>query len=103
MLESCLHSDTPFKMEPLISLIQEKAKVPDLLAEIKASNTIKIPAISTIQIKCKVKVCSNNFEQTVYFEPRINENEDELNISETVSKLRTGRTQYIFIDLSNMG
>ena len=51
MLESCLHSGTPFKIEPLISLIQEKAKVPDLLAEIKASNTIKIPAICTIQIK----------------------------------------------------
>ena len=76
MLESCLHGGTPFKIEPLISLIQEKVKVPDLFAEIKASNTIKIPAISKIQIKCKVKVCSNNVEQNVYFEPRINENED---------------------------
>ena len=74
LLASCLKSTGPFNIEPLVALIQAKAKTPDLLAEIKASNTITIPAGNRVQIKCRVKVSCNDCEQTVYFAPRIVEN-----------------------------
>ena len=52
-------------------------------------------------MKCRVKAQSNDDEQTVYFSPALSENEEELMFSQTVSKLRRGRTNHVVVDVMN--
>ena len=88
------------EMKPLVSLIQQKANNPDFLTEVKASTTTRVPAGHRVQMKCRVKAQGNAEEQTVYFLPRISEN-DQVTLSETVSTLRRGRTNYVYVDVIN--
>ena len=86
---------------PLTALIQEKVEKSDFLAEVKASKSVTVPAGHKIQVRCRVKVQSNDDEQAVCFIPRVVENDQELTFSETVSNLRRGRTNYVVVDVLN--
>ena len=66
------------------------------------SNSRKIPAGSRVQVKCRVKTQGNGPEQTVYFSPVITENDEDLTFSETISKLKRGRTNYVYVDCMNV-
>ena len=100
-LKECLKTSSPFSVEALISLIENQASDPDFLGEIKASKFIKVPAGCKARIQCRVKAQSNSSEQTVYFEPKIPEGDDELTFNEAVCRLRRGRTNYVDIEVIN--
>ena len=102
LLTSCLISTCPSNVEPMIAFIQKRAKVPDFLGDIKVSSTVTIPAGSWSQLKSKVKILTDDDEQTIHFIPKMMENVDDcVNFSESVSKVKRGRTQYILIDVIN--
>ena len=67
MLKSCLISACPRKIDPMIVLIQERAKAPDFLGNIKVLSTMTVPAGSWSQTKSKVKILMDNDEQTIHF------------------------------------
>ena len=62
---------------------------------------MKIPAGYKVRIQCRVKVQSNDAEQTVYFSPRISEGEDGLTFNEAVCRLKRGRTNYVDVEVIN--
>ena len=77
MLKSCLINTCQTKIEPMIALIEEKAKAPDLLGSIKVSASMDIPAGSCSQIKGKMKILMDNDTQTIHFVPKITESFDD--------------------------
>ena len=61
-----------------------------------------ISAGSSSCIKCKVKVLMDKSRQTVLFKPRMQYNVDEdLSLSEDLSTVMRGRTQYVFLGVMN--
>ena len=86
-------------MGPLTALIQEKVAKSDFLAEVKTSTSVVVPAGHKVQVRCRVKVQSNDDEQAVCFIPRVAESDQELAFSETVSSLIRGRTNYVVVDV----
>ena len=86
----------------LVSLIEERAKDPDYLTDVRASSSTKVPAGRRIQVKCRVKSLGNSKEQTVYFAPSVTESDDDLTFSETVCQLKRGRTNYVTVDVMNL-
>ena len=93
---------TGFKVEPLTALIQEKAADPDFLTEVKTSAIVKVPAGHRVQIRCRVKAQGNDQKQTVYFSPVASDRDDGITFSETVSTLKRGRTNYVYVDVLNV-
>ena len=72
LIHSCFETARPFNIEPLVSLIQEKAVNPDFLTEVKTSGEFTVPAGHKKQIRCRVKVNpGSDDEQAVYFAPRL--------------------------------
>ena len=100
-LKSCLKGANISNVDPLIALIQKQATEPDFLVDIKTSEAVKIPAGFKKQIRCRVKALGNDAEQTVYFSPRLQEGDDDLEINEAVCTLRRGRTNYIDVEVIN--
>ena len=101
-LEKALSSNRKsFSMDALTAMVEQKSKDPDFLVEVKSSDTITVPAGHRMQMKCRVKAQSNDDEQTVYFSPALSENEEDLMFSQTVSKLRRGRTNHVVVDVMN--
>ena len=49
-----------------------------------------------------MKAQSNDTEQTVYFSPLLDENDEDLTFLETVSQLRLGRTNYVSVEVMNL-
>ena len=99
-LNSCFITSRPFQVAPLISVIQEKAANPDFLAEVKAPNDVVVPAGHRKQVRCRVKVNAGDNDQSVYFTPRVS-GDDDFTFLETVSQLRRGRTNYVFVEVLN--
>ena len=97
LLRSCFSSDISInKIENIISMIQEHAKLPDVLGNVRAPSTTMIPAGTCSSIKCKIKLLMDNKEQTVLFKPKFQENPDDgLSFSETLSTVRRGTTQNV--------
>jgi hypothetical protein len=93
--------DNGVDLGPLTALIQEKVEKSDFLAEVKTSKSVKVPAGHKVQVRCRVKVQSNDDEQAVCFVPCMAESDQELAFSETVSNLRRGRTNYVVVDVLN--
>ena len=88
-------------IDSLAAVITDKARGdPDLLAEIKTSKIIKVPAGHKTQIKCRVRCPVNDVEETVYFQPKLCE-DDDFTFLETVSKLKRGRTNYVYVEVLN--
>ena len=55
LLHSCFKTGNPFKIEPLVSLIQEKVANPDFITEVKSSGDIIVPAGHKRQVRCRLK------------------------------------------------
>ena len=93
-----------FSVDTLAAIIHEKADNRDFLTEVKSPDTITIPAGQRVQVKCRVKAQSNDEEQIVYFAPVLSPDgyEDRLVCTETVSKLRRGRTNHVVVDVMNL-
>ena len=102
-LQSCLISNKSLESnwDPLISLIEKQAASPDFLGEIKASDSLEVPAGCKVRMRCRVKAQGNDEEQTVYFSPRIQEGDDEVEFNESISRLKRGKTNYVYVDVIN--
>ena len=101
-LEACLRQNCAgFKVESLATLVGKKAQDPDFLAEIKSPSSITVPAGRMVQVKSRVKTNTNESEQTVFFNPKLAEGDDELTFLETVSTLRRGRTNHVVVEVIN--
>ena len=90
-----------FEVNNLVALVQERAEQDDYLTDLKASSSVSIPAGHKIQIRCRVKATSDDDEKTVFFQPRVEEGDDELTFLETVAKVRRGRTNYVVVEVLN--
>ena len=91
-----------FSMELLTAAVQERASKEDFLAEVKSPASMVVPAGRRVQVRCRVKAQSNDAEQTVYFSPLLDENDEDLTFLETVSQLRLGRTNYVSVEVMNL-
>ena len=101
LLHSCFVTSRPFKVAPLVSVIQQQAENPDFLAEVKAPSDVVIPAGHKRQVRCRLKVKSGvDGDQSVYFSPRVS-GDDDFTFLETVSQLRRGRTNYVYVEVLN--
>ena len=90
----------PFEVAPLVSVIQKKAANPDFLAEVKAPGDVVVPAGHQRQVRCRVKVDAVGDDQSVYFSPKLS-GDDDFTFLETVSQLRRGRTNYVYVEVMN--
>ena len=91
-------------VDALAAVIEEKAANQDFLTEVKSPRAVTVAAGCRAQIKCRVKAYSDEKEQTVYFAPLLSpdDQEDRLVFTETVSKLRKGRTNHVVVDVMNL-
>ena len=88
-------------LEPLTAVIQENAANPDFLTKVRTSKSMRVPAGHKIRMSCRVKAQGNSDEQSVYFAPRLMESDEDLNILETVTSLKRGRTNYVVVEVLN--
>ena len=66
-LQSCFVTGRPFKVAPLVSVIQQKAANPDFIAEVKVPDDVVVPAGHKKQVRCRLKASSGGEEeQSVY-------------------------------------
>jgi hypothetical protein len=101
-LQNCFVTSRPFQVAPLVSVIQQKAENPDFLAEVKVPGDVVVPAGHKRQVRCRVKCSCGDDEQSVYFSPKTGGNgEEDLTFLETVSQLRRGRTNYVYVEVLN--
>ena len=102
LLESALKSEKQeVSIDALATVIEQKSENPDFLTEVVSSKAVKVPAGHRIKLKCKVKAQSVAKEETVYFEPLLTSDTEELFCSETVSTLKYGRTNHVVVDVLN--
>ena len=105
--KSALHTtlkrgrESNVEMAPLTALIQEKAQDQDFLTEVRTSKSVRVPAGHKVRIQCRLKAQGNADEQAVYFSPRLQECDEDLNILETVSSLKRGHTNYVVVEVLN--
>ena len=91
----------PFSMDPLIAMVQSQAANRDFLAEVKVPETVTIPAGHQKLIRCRAKVVGNDEEQSVYFWPKIKEDDGDFDFLETVSTVKRGHTNYVYVQAMN--
>ena len=101
MLESCFKLKRSFDVDKFVALIQDKARSPDFLAEVRIPETVRVPAGHRRQIKCVVKARCEEDEQTVYFQPVLSGEEEEFEVLETVTTLKHGRTNHVYVEVLN--
>ncbi len=102
LLQSALECETNnFSVDALAAIVEEKSENPSFITEVSSSQSFKVPSNRKIQIKCRVKAQSNGKEQTVYFEPLLSPDDDQLVYCETVSTLRKGHTNYVVVEVLN--
>ena len=89
------------EIDSLAAVMEERANNPDFITHIKTSKTITVPAGRRVKVRCRVKAVSNDDEQTVYFQPELVEGDGEVMVSETVCKLKRGKTNYVVVDMMN--
>ena len=100
-LHSCFVTSRAFQVAPLVSVIQKKASNPDFLAEVKAPLDVVVPAGHKKQVRCRLKASAGgDGDQSVYFSPRVS-GDDDFVFLETVSQLRRGRTNYVYVEVLN--
>ena len=98
------HRRKGFDLEPLVSLLQKKAEDQNFLAEVKLPKTINVPAGHRVQVTCRAKVQTSDEEQVVYFAPLVEDADDEEQVvfSETVTRLKRGKTNQVVVNVMNL-
>ena len=101
-LQVALKTETgPVEIDALAAVIEERVNNPDWITDVKMANTITVPAGRKMRVRCRVKAVGNDADQTVYFQPKCAESDEELTVTETVCKLKRGRTNYVVVDVLN--
>ena len=85
-------------VESVINLIRTSSADPES-SPVKTTSKTIIPPHSRCRIKCKTGLTISESEQAVVFQPEMFES--ELEFSESVSKVKLGRSPYIHIVVSN--
>ena len=101
MLGSCFKAKRSFDVDKFVALIQDKARSPDFLAEVRVPERVRVPAGHQRQIKCVVKERCEDDEQTVYFQPILSGDEEEFEVLETVTTMKRGRTNHVYVEVLN--
>ena len=91
----CFLSRSSFNLDSFVAVIEDKAKSRDFLSDVQVPETVRVPAAHRRQIKCVVKSkCDGD-------QPRLTIDEEELEFLETVTTLRRGRTNHVYVDVLN--
>ena len=90
------------QVDMLVAAMQEKYQDSDYLAPIKSSEDVHVPAGRKVRIRCRVKVPGNGCDETVYFQPRLGDEDEELSFTDSVCRLKYGRTNYVYLDVMNL-
>ena len=99
--ESLRNGDHGVEVDMLVAAMQEKYDDSDYLAPIKAQEDVHVPAGRKVRIRCRVKVPGNGGDETVYFQPRLGDEDEELSFTDSVCRLKYGRTNYVYLDVMN--
>ena len=99
--KSLKNGDENVEVEMLVAAMQEKYEDSDFLTQIKASENIHVPARRKVRIRCRVKVPGNGCDDTVYFQPRLGDEDEELSFTDSVCRMKYGRTNYVYLDVMN--
>ena len=99
--ESLKNGERAVEVDMLAAAMEEKYNDPDFLTDIKAASDVKVPAGRKMQIKCRVKATGNGCDETVYFQPRLGEEDEELTFNDSICRMRHGRTNYVYVDVLN--
>ena len=98
---SLRNGDHGVQVDMLVAAMQEKYQDSDYLAPIKSSEDVHVPAGRKVRIRCRVKVPGNGCDETVYFQPRLGDEDEELSFTDSVCRLKYGRTNYVYLDVMN--
>ena len=101
LLHSCFQSVKSFKIDAFVTLIQDQASNPDFLSEVRVPETITIPAGHRKRVRCVVRDRCDDNEQTVYFSPVLNIDDEDIEFLETVTTLKRGRTNHVYVEAMN--
>ncbi len=100
-IRSCFSTVRPFQLELLVSLVQEYSEESDFISEVKVPNSVTVPAGHRVQVKCRVTTRGGVSDQNVYFSPEVNIDDEDLQSLETVTTLKRGRTNYVYVEVHN--
>ena len=100
-IRSCFTTARPFQLELLVSLIQENSEKSDFISEVKVPSSVTVPAGHRVQVKCRVTTRGGVSDQNVYFSPEVNIDDEDLQPLETVTTLKRGRTNYVYVEVHN--
>ena len=98
LLQELLSNDVEVDM--LVAAVQEKYDDSDL-SHIKNLESFQILVGRKVQIRCRVKIPGNGCDETVFFQPRLGDEEEELTFSDSVCRTKYGRTSYAYLDVMN--
>ena len=82
-------------------MIQENSRKSNFISEVKVPGDVKVPAGHRMQLKCRVSTRDGVSDQSVYFEPDLNIDDEDLLVLETVTELKRGKTNYIHVEVHN--
>ena len=101
LLQSCFKSGRPVDVDSLVAVIEDKAKSQDFLSEVRVPETVRVPAGHRRQVRCVVKNRCSSDQETVYFQPKMSVDDEELEFLETVTTLKRGRTNHVYVEVLN--
>lgn len=102
LLKSVLPQVTESNLNNVVNLIEEKAENIDWLADVKVSDTVRIPKNTMMRVKCKAKVMVDRLNAPVLFEPStIGDFDDELKIQMSLARVSRGKSPHITIMIMN--
>ena len=99
--KSLRNGDHGVEVDMLVAAMQEKYDDSDFLSNIKAQDDVHVPAGRKVRIRCRVKVPGNGCDETVYFQPRLGVEDEELSFTDSVCRMKFGRTNYVYLDVMN--
>ena len=103
-LSSAMSGVCPENVESVITLVSAKSEDSDFLGDVKLQERVKVLSGTVSKIRCRVKLPIVTSQQVVGVVPNddlvFNENEN-LYFSESVSTLKRGKTQYVYMDVVN--
>ena len=83
-------------VKTVVSIIQEVAKVPNLLGDMKVIKQTNIPSNSIVKKKCKAHIEFETKDKAVIFQPLIDPQIDETRESPRYARLFRGATVVLY-------
>ena len=85
----------------LIAELKGKAGNPDFLGDVKTAEKVVIPAMTRLRLECRAKVNLSENETNILFEPFPEGYFDKISFQESFGTLIRGKSQKIFVDVTN--